>query len=173
MRLRRFRRDYVRSPWACSVFVCSVMPRLAWESPSFFREIRGRTVQVLRKLMGWQFVGGSVASLLVAAWFIPEVLREGTRASSVREVCFIAILPVMAAIFGIAWWTVWKERPSAKVWAVAASLISLLGSLWLISHSWRLARWCTWSGAATGAAGLVLFLWRDDKESPKESHEPS
>jgi hypothetical protein len=145
---------------------------MLWDG-SILRDMRRKTLQDLRKVVGWQFAGSSVASLLVAAWLIPGMLGRGTRGSLVREVCVVAILPSMAAMYGVAWWAVWKERPSAKVWAVAASLASLLGSLWLISHSWRLARWCTWFTAALSIAWLVLFLWPNESQTAKVADEPS
>ena len=127
----------------------------------------------LRKLVGWQFAGTGVATILVAAWFIPEISGSAARGSSLlREVCLITILSAMASIYGIAWWAVRKERPSARVWAIAASLASLLGSLWLISHSWRLARWCTWFTAALSIAWLVLFLWPNEGQGTEEAEKP-
>jgi hypothetical protein len=144
-----------------------------WDG-SIRQYLRRRSVQELRKLVGWQFAGTGVATLLVAAWFIPEILGSGARGSSLfREVCIIAILSAMASIYGIAWWAVRKETLSAKAWAVAASLASLLGSLWLISHSWRLARWCTWFTAALSIAWLVIFLWPNEGHSTEEAEEPS
>ena len=128
-----------------------------WDG-SILQVLRRRSIQELRKLAGWQFAGTGAAILSIAAWLFPGILWSETGSSLLREVCSIAILFAMVVIYGIAWWAVWKERPSARVWAVAASLASLLGSLWLISHSWRLARWCTWFTAALSIAWLVLFL---------------
>ena len=132
-----------------------------WNSPSsILRDLRGVTLQGVRKVMGWQFAVESMASLWLAAWAISQILRRWSRDFLVLEICVAAILLTVAAIYGIAWWRVWKERPSAKVWAVVASLANLLGSIWLISRSWRFAS-CTWYMAEQGIAGLVLFLWRD------------
>ena len=143
-----------------------------WDG-SILQDVRRRSVQELRKLVGWQFAGTGVVTILVAAWFIPEISGSAARGSSLlREVCLIAILSAMASIYGIAWWAVRKERPSARVWAVAASLASLLGSLWLISHSWRLARWCTWFTAALSIAWLVLFLWPNEGHGTEEAEKP-
>ena len=141
-----------------------------WDG-SILQYLRRRRVQELRKLVGWQFAGTAVATLLVAAWEIPGSAARGS--SLLREVCIIAIFSAMASIYGIAWWAVWKERPSARVWAVAASLACLLGSLWLISHSWRLARWCTWFTAALSIAWLVLFLWPNEDQVTEEAEKPS
>jgi hypothetical protein len=135
--------------------------------------LRRGSIQELRKLAGWQFAGTGAATLLVAAWLFLGILGSETGSSSLREVCLIAILFAMVPIYGIAWWAVWKERPSARVWAVAASLASLVGSLWLISHSWRLARWCTWFTAALSIAWLVLFLWPNEDQVTEEAEKPS
>jgi hypothetical protein len=127
-----------------------------WDG-SILQDLRRRNIQELRKLVGWQFAATGVATLLVATWSIPEIL--GSEARLLPKAGIITIFLAMASIDGIAWWAVRKERPSARVCAVAASLASLLGSLWLISHSWRIARWCTWFTAALSIAWLVLFLW--------------
>jgi hypothetical protein len=142
-----------------------------WDG-SILQVLQGKNVQELRKLVGWQFAGAAVTTLLVTAWLIPEILGGAGRLSP--KVCIITVFVAMATIDGIAWWSVWKERPSARGWAVAASLASLLGSLWLISHSWRLARWCTWFTAALSIAWLVLFLWPNgSQQGTEEAEKPS
>ena len=145
-----------------------------WDG-SILQVLRRRSIQELRKLAGWQFAGTGAAILSIAAWLFPGILGSETGSSLLREVCSIAILFAMVVIYGIAWWAVWKERPSARVLAVAASLASLLGSLWLISHSWRLARWCTWFTAALSIAWLFLFLWPNEDQGPGygEAEKPS
>ena len=141
-----------------------------WDG-SILQYLRRRSVQELRQLVAWQFAVTGVVTLLVAAWLIPEIL--GRAARLLPKVCIIAIFLAMASIDGTAWWAVRKERPSARVWAVAASLASLLGSLWLISHSWRLAQWCIWFTAALSIAWLVLFLWPNEGQGTEEAEKPS
>ena len=48
-----------------------------WSSPNILRDLRGITVQYLRKLMGWSFGIASVLSLLWGSWLISEILAGG------------------------------------------------------------------------------------------------
>jgi O-antigen/teichoic acid export membrane protein len=140
-----------------------------WDA-SIVPYLRRRSVRELRKLVGWQFAGAGVGILLIAPWFIPEILGSAVRGSSLLpKVSIIAILFAMASMYWIAWWALRNETPSARVWGVGASLASLLGSLRLISHSWRLARWCTWFMAALSIASLVLFLWPNEGQGNEEA----
>jgi len=73
----------------------------------------------------------------------------------------------LAAVFGVAWWTVWKGKPSARGWGIAASLFYILVSLLPIIFFSR----SVWAGVgvvltnfglvlAIGVAGLVAFSRR-------------
>ena len=89
-----------------------------WDG-SILQDVRRRSVQELRKLVGWQFAGTGVATILVAAWFIPEISGSAARGSSLlREVCLITILSAMASIYGIAWWAVRKRSGMTSVSAL-------------------------------------------------------
>jgi hypothetical protein len=77
-----------------------------------------------------------------------------------------AVLLVLAAIFGVAWWTVWREKASARRWAIAASLLNLLICIgipllyyyiWGLSAFWQVER-VFGILSAIGIAGLVVFL---------------
>jgi hypothetical protein len=77
----------------------------------------------------------------------------------------LTIFPIETAIFAAAWWSVWKRKHSAKFWGITASLTWVL--TWLIaylqfsrSHSGMLA---------TGIAGMIAFLWRDEKDRGVEN----
>ena len=68
---------------------------------------------------------------------------------------------VMAAISGIAWWTIWKGKSSAKGWAVATSLMYILLFLRQFIIPLRPV-WGRQVGALfIGIIGLVAFLGRD------------
>jgi drug/metabolite transporter (DMT)-like permease len=68
-------------------------------------------------------------------------------------------------IFGMAWWTVWKEKPSGKSWGIAASLINNLVMISaFILHKRPLSDY-QWEVLAIGIVGLIAFLWPDEEES--------
>ena len=75
-----------------------------------------------------------------------------------------------AAVFGAAWWTIWREKRSARSWGLAASLVYMffpLSFAFLIGFFSRSVSWSqllsnlqhTWVLLAIGVAGLVGF-WR-------------
>jgi len=73
----------------------------------------------------------------------------------------LTLFTVQATVFGTAWWTVWKGKPSARGWGIAASVINILISLPII----YLSRSVRGIGVvlAIGVAGLVAF-WRRYEE---------
>jgi drug/metabolite transporter (DMT)-like permease len=105
----------------------------------------------------------------MAGRFIPNILHQH-HASLSHVVLAVSVFPVLAVIYSVAWWTVWKEKRSARAWGIAASLTIVLINLWLIFrvifHSSRSLRWCVWDALAIGVAGLVAFSWRDELHDP-------
>jgi hypothetical protein len=70
------------------------------------------------------------------------------------------IFPGLAIVFGVAWWTIWKEKPSARFWGITASIIFILTPIRAkIFFSMPILR----SGVvlAVGIVGLILFSRRD------------
>jgi hypothetical protein len=80
----------------------------------------------------------------------------------------IAAFPALAVAFGVAWWKIWKHRPSARGWGIAASLAFIL--LFLTDclygfHCWRALYGSTLLFLAIGIAGLVVFSRKNETES--------
>jgi hypothetical protein len=69
------------------------------------------------------------------------------------------IMPLQTAVFGIAWWTVFREKRSARAWGIAASLVFILWTLLPLVMSPHYF----WKGDlllfGTGIAGLTAFAW--------------
>lgn len=86
------------------------------------------------------------------------------------------VFAVLAAAFGVAWWTVWREKPSARRWGITASLMNILLSLFplmlaiFFSLSFRgyLAEMVTTFGIifVIGVVGLVAFCVRYEQPNP-------
>jgi len=83
-----------------------------------------------------------------------------------------AIFPAMAFIYAAAFWTVWKEKASARMWGIAASTLQILMPLYQIFRFSRIVWRCDAFVLATGIVGLVVFLrpykresYMDDSES--------
>jgi hypothetical protein len=69
------------------------------------------------------------------------------------------VMPLQTAVFGVAWWTVFREKRSARAWGIAASMVFIL---------WVLLPLITpphffWTGnlllLGVGTTGLIVFAW--------------
>ena len=69
-------------------------------------------------------------------------------------------MPVLAVIYSIAWWTIWKEKSSARVWGIVASLTFVLLPAWGMVYFSRSAPAALGVMLAIGIGGLVVFLKR-------------
>jgi drug/metabolite transporter (DMT)-like permease len=84
---------------------------------------------------------------------------------SLRTLSVPVLFALLTYIFGMAWWTVWKEKPSGKSWGIAASLINnLVMIMAYILHKRSLSGY-QWEVLAIGIVGLIAFLWPDKEES--------
>jgi hypothetical protein len=78
----------------------------------------------------------------------------------VRRIVFV-LLSLAAAVFGMASWSVWKQKRRANAWGIAAS--ALLFLIWtpMIFFGWSIF-WgferAAWYVPAIGAIGLSVFL---------------
>lgn len=74
---------------------------------------------------------------------------------SIIEVCAFYFVVIFTT--GIAWWTTWKEKGSAWIWGIAASIVSLFWyadpSYWYQIH--RRGVWVHW---AICLLGLIAFI---------------
>jgi len=128
-------------------------------------------MHTLRKYLSWVFAFTSLVCLQIALSSIlhtihPSILHTNHRHYTLLLFLLVPTLfTILAVIFGVAWWTVWKGKPSARGWGIAASLINILVSLpWVfISRSaWR----HIWVLLAVGVAGLVAFARRYEQPNP-------
>ncbi len=70
---------------------------------------------------------------------------------------------VLAIIYGVAWWTIFKGKSSARGWGITASLAYILFSLSEIIYFSRPVWGASGVMLATGIAGLITFLWREEQ----------
>jgi hypothetical protein len=132
----------------------------------------GISMNELRKFMGWLFALTSLISIWCACKITLHIIhRHSYTIFSLRNQFISAFFPVLAVIFGVAWWTTVKEKQSAKGWGIAASLIFVSLSLWEIVFSKGM-----WSSfgvmLAVGITGIILFVWPREKEAATNDIEP-
>lgn len=118
----------------------------------------------IRKLMSWIFLVTSLQYSTVSLRSFPYAIHRHYGDPLLRILLTAPVFSiVMGSISALAWWTVWKEKSSAKVWALAASLMYVLVFLrqFIIPIP---PAWDHYAGALfTGAVGLVVFVRRADE----------
>ena len=96
----------------------------------------------LRKFLSWIFAITSLISFRIALLdILPATHRQDAVLPFLRMRLIAALILIVAIVFGMAWWTIWKEKPSARGWGIAASVIYILPPLAAIVYSpysiWR------------------------------------
>jgi hypothetical protein len=107
--------------------------------------------------MGWVFAISSMYCVLAANLLILQGIDRHYDFRALLTLLVEAFHPVVAIIFGVAWWTILKDKPSARGWGITASLIFVLTPLWAMIYS------ASFSGSigfelAIGFVGLLAFF---------------
>ena len=76
---------------------------------------------------------------------------------------YLLIFPVMAVIFGVAWWKIWKEKIAARGWGIAASLTYVLVPLLVMIQTSKSEWTLLWVELTIGVVGLIAFSPRPRK----------
>jgi hypothetical protein len=143
--------------------------RAGIEGQYFIREAVFLGMRDLRKVLCWVFAISSLGCLRIALLRILRTLYPSDAVPPFRNLVIAAVFSVVAAIFLVAWWAVWKVKPSARGWGIAASLIYVLLPLWAAMYFPR-SVWVPFGiMLATGVAGLVAFSWSDKQRSSGNS----
>ena len=122
----------------------------------------------LRKYVSWifgiTFLIGVPITYSTTVNLLKAILRSHPSAPlpfSSRALLLVIpwVIPFQTAVFGIAWWTVFREKHSARVWGILASLSFLA---WVILPLLITPRFF-WRGdlliLAIGVVGLIAFVW--------------
>ena len=130
----------------------------------------------LRKLLYWVFALTAITCLQISIANFARSLQIPTHVPLWRACSVPAGFFLMAVVFAMAWWTVWRQRPSGKIWGVAASLINIVTGLWPMVfyphdafNAFGVVGVLSVFGLVTliGVAGLVLFLRRAQPLQPR------
>ena len=82
-------------------------------------------MHTLRKNLSWVFGFAALVNLQLAVSFtLRDVHRYHTHLHA-RYLLAPALCTFQALVFGMAWWTVWKEKRSGRIWGIAASVLNL------------------------------------------------
>jgi hypothetical protein len=120
------------------------------------------------KILLWTFASMSLVCISIALPLIAGIVHQCVF-RTLRSLIAPGVLSTQAAIFAVAWWTIWKRTPSARGWGVAASMTLILSSfftIWSRVHRTRSIRACAGTLMAVGVIGLVAFLRHDGRDDP-------
>jgi hypothetical protein len=119
-----------------------------------------------RKFMFWVFGVSSLGCVAIVLYTIPQSHKIPLMRSLLTGPIFLVH---MAAITGLAAWTIWNGKSWARGWAIAASSMYILSFL----QQFIIPVQPTWDhhllGLFIGLLGLVSFLWGDKPVSPSHS----
>jgi hypothetical protein len=126
-------------------------------------------VQPVRKFLTWIFALVAIICLRYAiAPFLQVLLHRGS-APHGRVLLVNVMLALFGAIYAKAWWSTLKGRKNSRLWAIAASLVTVLAPLAPIVRSPRSIMSSLGILLALGVVGLFAFLWRETKLARKST----
>jgi hypothetical protein len=135
-------------------------------------------LKFLRKFLGWNFAFLSLICAVASFWITLSTVHVQLNKAPSHPFALLlnAVFPAVALIFGVTWWEVWKQRPFARAWGIAASALLAAVPLRRIILFPQTAHGYTVVVLAIGIAGVVVFSMSDratpDTENP-ELEEPS
>ena len=123
-------------------------------------------IQYLRKFLSWCSALESLLTVLYFRRLILFMIRQPYTFLTLRGLLDAAFSLVTAAVLGVAWWVVWKGKPSARNWGIAASFTFIL--IFLKSIAFPAGSiWGHLGVLVVGTIGMVLFLRRDQQHDPR------
>lgn len=123
-------------------------------------------MQDIRKILCWVFACTSLIYVVLCLRSMYTISQNYAFLTLSNLLIFVLFEAVVAAVTGMAWWTILKAEPSARGWGIAASLMYLLVFVRPIIFPWGAGRLHHVGALVIGVIGLVEFLWR--KESSYE-----
>jgi hypothetical protein len=112
--------------------------------------------------MGWIYAISSLRCFQIAFLRILHIIQDYAL-QPLRNLLVATEFSTLAIIYGLTWWAVFKGEPSARGWGITASLTYILISLWSIIYFSRSVWGAFGAMLASGIAGLLAFLWRDEQ----------
>ena len=113
----------------------------------------------LRKFLCWCF---AVAAFAFVYLPIKARVSYGYWSPGWKFALGVVVPLALAAVFGMAWWTAFKERDAARNWGIVASLVYLLLGVSVTTLSPAVNKsQPSWLLSGIGVAGLIAFSRRD------------
>lgn len=114
----------------------------------------------IKLVIAWCFAATALLCFWDVVRFLPtKVYTDGSgpEPSLVAKAVLLSIFLAVGSLFATAWWTVLRNRDSARKWAILASFVlALAGLLLLYAHPFTLIE-KGWIPLLVGITGLVAF----------------
>ena len=130
----------------------------------------------LRTILCWSFALTSVVGIQLAAYHLLRTTdwRLGPRALF-GDWLELLVYFVVAFVFGMAWWTVWRDKPSSRLWGLSASLLNVVTGFVVVLLGIRGGMPASAVPGilvvpSIGIVGLIAF-WRSYKPDPAKNTE--
>lgn len=112
------------------------------------------------KTLAASFTVSSLLCLWMLSMTLPRAFHQYHGVLSLRSLLVPIFFLVLTFIYGMACWTVWKRKSSARVWGIIASLTYILiplFAIWVGVHLSRPIRGCSVVMLLVGVTGLIVF----------------
>ena len=130
-------------------------------------------MQDIKRFMRWIFAATSVLYLLIyLPTFLWSVHRRPYDLLFLDNLLTGTLFSVVPIVCGVACWVIWKGKPSARGWGIAASLMHIVIFLRPIILSFRSPWWHHIGALAIGIIGLVSSQGAMSNRIPTNPSEP-
>ncbi len=124
-------------------------------------------MNTIRKLLGWLFAISSVLCLWHSPQFVLRIISRHYNLSF-RNLLAVSIFPILAILYGIAWWTVWRKWRSGRFWGALACLTYVVFPIWTVIM-FRSLPLVLLAMFVIGATALIIILWPTHEEPEEPS----
>ena len=115
-------------------------------------------VNLVRRVLCWGFAALSLIHSQVVVREIRYIL-DGHHTHQFHWLVIMASLSFAVIILSaLAWWTLWKSRTTAKVWAIAGSVMQIVVFIVSVILPSRAGTY-HWEALLIGTIGVVIFSW--------------
>jgi hypothetical protein len=127
-----------------------------------------------RKFFGWLFAFQALLCVIFECLLIRSTLNLQLNSPfpHSRALVIDGLFPAAAVVFGLAWWKIWRDRPAARAWGIAASILTMAHPLWRVVRYPRSIHGYNVLVLAAGIAGLVVFSMRNQTLPNADEQEP-
>jgi hypothetical protein len=126
-----------------------------------------------KTVMCWVFAITSLQYLLDPRVSMLYAARRHLILLTVRNFATFVLYVGLSVACGLAWWSIWKKKPSARAWGITASVGYILLFLRPIIFFPASAWWRHWSELLIGTVGLLTFApSQENEQAPEEQEAP-